>query len=77
MTIFSVRIRLRRKNRRSLSKDVIYLERRVNRKTVTTINLSTSKKATLTHQKTDILENVNKCSHRNEKLRREDKLNVF
>ncbi|WP_316329388.1 hypothetical protein [Clostridium sp.] len=37
-------IRLRRKNRRSLSKDVIYLERRVNRKTVTTINLSTSKK---------------------------------
>ncbi|WP_347372367.1 hypothetical protein [Clostridium saudiense] len=39
-----MRIRLSRKNRRSLSKDVIYLERRVNRKTVTTINLSTSKK---------------------------------
>ena len=34
-------------------------------------------KATLTHQKTEILENVNKCSHRNEKLRREDKSNGF
>ncbi|MCI6693690.1 MAG: hypothetical protein MR510_14645 [Clostridium sp.] len=44
MTIFSVRIRLRKKNTISLSKDMIYLERRVNRKTVTTINLSTSKK---------------------------------
>ena len=42
--IFSVRIRLRRKNRRSLSRDIIYLERRINRKIVTTNNLSTSKK---------------------------------
>ena len=42
--IFSEVIRLRKKNRRRLSKDVIYLERRVKRKIVTTINLTTSKK---------------------------------
>ena len=28
-------------------------------------------------KKTDILENVNKCSHSNKKLRREGKLNAF
>ncbi|WP_347372384.1 hypothetical protein [Clostridium saudiense] len=39
-----MRIRLRRKNRRSLSRDIIYLERSIKRKVVTTINLNTYKK---------------------------------
>ena len=39
VTIFSVRIRLRRKNRRSLSRDIIYLQYRIKRKIVTIINL--------------------------------------